>query len=123
LRAGCINAPLRGDIQYHGIQKRLHPQRQRVINVMLGIRGTGQVLLEGFQPKTVVNALLQDSAQLQVALDDQHILRSLLFRGDGRRKASGSGADDHYIIFTLDHAAPPVPLCAGKGILIPHRAW
>ena len=87
--AGGEDAALRGDIQHHGIQQGFHPEGQRFIDKALGVSRAGQVLLEDFQAKTVVDALLQNAAQFLVALDDQHIFGAILFGGDGAASPPG----------------------------------
>ena len=71
--AGGKDAALRGDIQHHRIQQGFDAQAKRFVDEALRIAGTGQILFEDFQAKTVVDALQQDAAQLNIALDDQHI--------------------------------------------------
>jgi hypothetical protein len=47
--------------------------------------------------KTVVYALLENTAGSIISLKNENILRSGIFRGAGGRKACGTGADYHDI--------------------------
>ena len=53
-------------------------QRLHLRDEPRGILGAGQFFLECMQPKTVVDALVQDAAQLAVALQNQNVLHAVL---------------------------------------------
>ena len=59
---------VRGDFQHHRAQ--LHPDTggAQQFNAALGVLGAGELLMEGVQAKARVDALVQDAAQLVVAL-------------------------------------------------------
>ena len=51
--------PARGaDIQYHRIQQRIDAHGECFVDKPLGISRAGQILLENFQTKSVMDALL-----------------------------------------------------------------
>jgi hypothetical protein len=62
---------------------------------------TRHVLLEYLEAKSVVNALLQNPAQLLCPLDDEHILGTRLLCFYGRSQTGRTSADDDHVIFFL----------------------
>jgi len=85
-------------VQHHGIQQILDVQTQGLVNKALGIAGAGQVLFENLHPKAVVDALEQDAAQFQVAVNHQHVGRAVLFGGNCRRQPAGASANHNHVI-------------------------
>ena len=76
-----------------------------LLDKAVSVLGAGQLLLEGVQTEAVVDALVEDAAELFVTLEDKHVLCAAVIRRDCRRQSCGAAADDHDIIllFHLIH--------------------
>jgi len=118
------DAPLRADIQHHGVEQRLDAQRQGLIDEALGVGWAGQVFVEHLQAKTVVDTLLQNAAQLLVAFDQQYVVRAVLLGSNGRRQPAGAGSDDDNIVFMqAGHGRPPLLWCGVSGRRMRRPSW
>ena len=87
-----------GDIQHHGIHQGLDAEAFDLLNEILGIGRAGHIFTEKFQPEAVVDTLQQDPAQFDIALDDQDIVCTVLFSGNGGSQPAGAAADDDDVI-------------------------
>ena len=97
--------PLRSvNREHHGIEQDFHGGSLDFFHKTVGVLGTRQLLAEVVKPEARVYALVEDSAQPVVALDE-HDFRARGFRGERRRHTSGSAADDYDI--THLHSLPP----------------
>ena len=85
---------LRRDIEHHRVQPVWDLQRLHLLDEAVGIFRAGQLLPERVQAEARVNALVQDAAELTVALEDQDILHARAPRGDGRGQPRRAAADD-----------------------------
>ena len=91
---------IRRQIQHHGVQLIGDAQLLHLLNEPPGILGAGELLLKGVQAEAVVNALVQDAAQLVVPLQDEDIPQARLV---GRRRSSQprrAAADDDKFVFS-----------------------
>ena len=70
------------------------------------IFGAGQTLAEANESETVVHALLENTAELVLALKEQYV-GAVFVRRDSGRKTCGAAAEDYYIIFELSHCRCP----------------
>ena len=91
-------------------QFRLFRQQERdvplhgLIDEALGIFRAGQLLLKGMEAEAVVDALVEDAAELRIALQNQDVLAARVVRGDRRGKARRAAADDEHV--DLFHFVP-----------------
>ena len=120
--AGGVDAPARADIQHHRVQQGFNAQREGFVDEELGIGRAGQVFLEHFQPEAVVDALQQDAAQLEIALDDQNVLGAVLFGGDGGCQPARTAADDDHVVFVFARHLPSICLYIALCLLRGARA-
>ena len=97
LLADTVDLFIRRDLQHHGAQ--LHPDAGRAqhFNVAPGVLRAGELLAETVQPEAVVDALVQDAAQLVVTLQNQNIAQAVLPCAVGCGKACRAAADDDQI--------------------------
>ena len=63
-----------------------------------GILRSCQLLLEGEKPESVVNALVQDSSQFLVPLQNQDAVNSVSLCGSGRSQSGRASSDNDNII-------------------------
>ena len=70
-----------GQVHHHRVQLVGDALRLDLVGKAGGVFGAGQLLLKGMQTETVVDALVQNTAQLGVALQNQNILHARLPRG------------------------------------------
>ena len=68
------------DVQHHCPRLIGDPGLLHHACIPLGIFGARQLLLEGVQSETVVNALVQDAAKALVTLKDDDMLRTVPYR-------------------------------------------
>ena len=84
-------------VQHHGVEfvgdLQLFGHRDKTG----GVFGTGEFFLEGVQPKAVVDALVEDAAQLVVPLQDQQVLHAVPAGLHSGRQPGGAAADDNKI--------------------------
>ena len=74
----------------------------------VGVLGAGQLLFERDKPEPVVDALVEDAAELLVALDDEDLAGAGRARGGGSGETRGASADDdHVIIEVARHGSLP----------------
>ena len=90
---------VRADGEDHGQELIFDAALKHLVDEALGVLGAGQLLLEGVQAEAVVDALVQDAAQLVVALQDQDAPIPGVVCGNRCRKTGGAAADDNNIIF------------------------
>ena len=97
LLADTVDLFIRRDLQHHGAQ--LHPDASGAqhFNVAPGVLRAGELFAETVQPEAVVDALVQDAAQLVVTLQNQNIAQAVLPCAVGCGKACRAAADDDQI--------------------------
>ena len=66
--ADTVDLFVRGDLQHHGAQLHPHAGGTQQFNAASGILRAGELLAKAVQAEAVVDALVQDAAQLVVAL-------------------------------------------------------
>ena len=93
----AVHFLIRGHFQHHGVQLDLNAGVLQHINKASGILGAGELLAKAVQTKTVVDALVQDTAQLLVALKNQNITQAAFPCLAGSSKARGAAADNDQI--------------------------
>ena len=91
------------DLQDHGIGLCLHTGGFQHFNIAPGIFRPGQFLLEAVQTEAVVDALVQNTAQLAVALQDQNAAQALFPGCIGRSKSGRAAADHNQFIVHAPH--------------------
>ena len=97
---------IRRQIQHHGVELILDAQRLHLRDEPCGVLGAGQFFFEGMQPETVVDALVQDAAQLTVALQNQNVLHAVFACRHGCRQPGRAAADDDQI-YIFHCRSPP----------------
>ena len=85
---------LRCHIQYHRVGQNGHGGLAEHFNEPSGVLRPGQLLFEVMQAKAVVDALVQNAAQLPVALQDQNITQARVIGRARCGKAGGAAADN-----------------------------
>ena len=65
-----MNVLVRGDVKNHGVQTDVNAGLTYHVDEAPGILRAGQFFLEIVQTEAVVDALVENAAQLAVALDD-----------------------------------------------------
>ena len=99
------DGPVRVQFDHEGVQEIRNPQLLHHIRVSGGKFHAGQILFEAVQAESVMNALLQDSAQGRVPLQDQDIPHTVFICADSGRHSRGPAADDDK--FHFFHASTP----------------
>ena len=89
------------DGQYHRVEFIFDLAFKRLRDVTRSVFRAGQLFAEGVQAEAVVDALVQNAAQLHVALKDQDALAACVICRDSRRQTGGAAADDDNVIFHL----------------------
>ena len=102
-RADAIHDLFAGKIQHHGIGPDLDLRRLQLVDKPLGVFRAGKLLAEIMQAEAIVNALLQNAAQLLVPLQHQNLRLRRGFPGGKRRRQSRRAAADDYDIITIFH--------------------
>ena len=87
----------------HCVQPHLDPRTRQPLNKAAGVLRARELLLEIVQAKAVVDALIEDAAQLRVALQDQHPPGAVLMGAQSGRQSGGAAAYYDYIIHGLTH--------------------
>ena len=95
---------VRRDAEHHRVQQERDVPLRGLIDESLGIFRAGQLLLEGVESEAVVDALVEDAAELRIALQNQDVLAVRVVRGDRRSKARRAAADDEHV--DLFHFVP-----------------
>ncbi len=93
-----VHPAVRRHLQHDGIEQILDADSLRLVDKPLSVAGTGQVFLERLHAKAVVDALKQDPAEFQVAINQQHIVRAVLFGLDSGGQSPRPRADDDDIV-------------------------
>ena len=96
------------DGQHHRIEPDLAARLGKQVLEALRILGPRELLAEAMQAKAVVDALVEDAAQLLVALDDQHIAQALVPSGVCRGDACRAAADHHEVVNLVGHVYAPL---------------
>ena len=103
----AADSAVRGNFHYHGIQQDfrfgLPQQRDKAARIFR----SGQLLPEAVQPKSVVDALVQDAAQLLIPFDHQYLFGTVIAGGTGGRQP-GRAAADHDDVVLLHSPSPPL---------------
>ena len=82
--------------------------------VAVGVLGARQLLAEAVETEAVVDALAQNTAGVQIALQDDHIAHACIVGGYGGGQTGGASADDDecrvgsaHIYVVLHISCPP----------------
>ena len=110
-----MNVLVRGDIQHHGVQTDVNAGLTYHVDEAPGILRAGQLFLEIVQTEAVVDALVEDAAQLTVALDDADRATACFPCGIRSGQTCRAAADNHEFVF---HASVP-PLVVPIRIKVP----
>ena len=83
-----------------------------LFNETIGIFRPGERFLESVQAESVVYALVEDSAEYSVPLDEDDVAAPGFFRSNSRRKPGRAASDDYEIVFVAYHylSAPSLTL-------------
>ena len=95
------------NINYHCIEHIFDPAVHGLGDKAGGIFRTCKFFAESVQAKSVVNALVQNSAQFPVALQNENTVYSVIFCGN-RCCQPGGAASDNYNIISFHTRSPPV---------------
>ena len=107
--------PAGHQLQHHRVQPDFHAGLFQQADVAAGVLRAGQLLAKAVQAEAVVDALVQNAAQLAVPLQNQHPAQALLPGLAGGGKAGGAAADDDQLVVCLivSHGRAPPWRCSG----------
>lgn len=88
-RVECGDGLVRRDAEHHRVQQERDVPLRGLIDESLGIFRAGQLLLEGVESEAVVDALVEDAAELLVPFQNQDVPAARVVRGNRRGKAAG----------------------------------
>ena len=88
---------IRGHFQHHGVQLHLHAGILEHIDEAPGVLRAGELLAKAVQTKAVVDALVQNTAQLLVALQNEDVAQTAFPCLAGSSKARRAAADNDQI--------------------------
>ena len=91
--------------QYHRIQFNLHAGLSEQVDKAAGVFRTGKFFFKIMQPKSVVDALVQNATQFFIPFQDEHTFGTL-FPGFARCRQAGRAAAD-YDYFNFHGFSPP----------------
>ena len=94
------------DGEDHGVELVFDLPPKRLRDVPRGVFRPGQLLAEGVQAEAVVDALVQNAAQLHVALQNQNAAAPGVIRRDRGRQTGRAAADDDNVIFHFACTSP-----------------
>ena len=92
------------DVKHHCVQPDVHAGLADHVDEAAGVFRAGQLFVEVMQAEAAVDALIEDTAQLTVALDDANRAAAVLPRGLCRAQAGRAAANDDKIVI---HACSP----------------
>lgn len=96
--------PVPGQVQHHGVQQIRNLQLPDLVREPPGVFRPGKLLGKGVQAEARVDALVQNTAQLPVPLEDQQILHPGPPGGDGGGQARRASADNGKL-YVFHHAS------------------
>ena len=99
-----------GNGQHHGVQLIRDSPVQHLLRETGGVLRAGQFLAESVQAKAVVDALVQNTAQLIVPLQNQNAAAAGIIGRNGRRQTGGTAADDCYFVLHPSRTSPILSL-------------
>ena len=76
---------------------------QRHFVVAVGVLGARQLLTEAVESEAVVDALAENTARVQITLQDDHVPHARVVCGHGGRQTGGASADDHKCLVGRTH--------------------
>ena len=82
------------NIEHHRVELIGNAEGTDLICKARGVFRSRQLLTEGVQAEARVDALVEDAAELAVALQNEDAVRAVPFGGDGGGKSRGASADD-----------------------------
>ena len=86
------------ELEHHGVQLHFHIGILDLMNKSGGVFRPGELLFEVVEPKTVVDALVENAAQLLVPLQNQHLPQPLVPGLPGGGQSGGPAANDNEFI-------------------------
>ena len=86
------------EVEHHRIEPHLHRSVGEHFDEPVRVFGPGEFLLEAVEPETIVDALVEDAAELLVALEDEDAAQPRLIGGAGGGEPRGAASDDNQII-------------------------
>ena len=93
--ADAVYLLIGGHFQHHGAQFHPHAGCAQHLDIAPGVFRAGKLLAKPMQAKPVVDALVQNTAQLCIAFQNQNIAQAMLPRAVRRRQARRAAADDN----------------------------
>ena len=102
-----------GHFQHHGAQFHPHAGCAQHLDIAPGVFRAGKLLAKPMQAKPVVDALVQNTAQLCIAFQNQNIAQAMLPRAVRRRQARRAAA-----IAAQTPAGPP-PMITSSTMVAP----
>ena len=97
LLGDAVNLFIRGHFQHHGVQLHLYAGVLEHLNKASGVLRAGQLLAKAVQTEAVVDALVQNAAQLLVALQNEDVAQTAFPCLAGSSKARRTAADNDQI--------------------------
>ena len=89
---------VRRDVHDHRVELVLDIALENFVDKARGIFRAGQLFFKGVQAETVVDALIEDAAELSVALEDEDALAAGISGGRSCGKSGRTAADDDDIV-------------------------
>ena len=88
---------IRGHFQHHGVQLHLHAGVLEHLNKASGVLRAGELLAKAVQTKAIVDALVQNAAQLFIALQNEDVAQTAFPCLAGSSKTRRAAADNDQI--------------------------
>ena len=86
------------ELEHHGVQLYFHIGILDLLNKPGGVLRSGELLVEVVEPKAIVDALVEDAAQLLVPLQNQYLPQPLVPGLPGGGQSGGAAANDDEFI-------------------------
>ena len=97
LLGNTVHLFIRGHFQHHGVQLNLHAGVLEHRNEASGVLRAGELLAKAVQTKAIVDALVQNAAQLFIALQNEDVAQTAFPCLAGSSKARRAAADNDQI--------------------------
>ena len=117
------------DFKHHGFEFVFDAEVDDLFYVASCVFGTRQLFAEGFKTESGVYALFKNTAERDIALNDENVLSAGFLCADSRGKTCRTAADDDNVINFISHnhsSFPGVPLSCfpgqhfGAGLVFAH---
>ena len=107
------------NIHHNGAEQVRNLQIHDLSDITVGIFGSGQFFFKGMQAETIMNTLVQDSAETDIPFQNDNILHTGFSRRYSCRQPGRAAADNYQIYIFFRHCLYPFP----PEILTLRRIW